>query len=74
MGVSHQAGLHKGPVRKVFRLSWPLVCVDITVPVERSEMRNVRVGQAVCEDHAHKLGGVVRVDDEDRLRVGGKKI
>ena len=61
-------------VRNAFSLSWSLVYVNIAVIVGRSEMRNVRVGQAVCEDHAHKLGGVVRVDDEDRLRVGGKKI
>ncbi len=45
-------------VKNTLSPNWPLVCVDITVLVERSEVRNVRVGQAVRED-AHKPGGVV---------------
>ncbi len=43
-------------VRNAFSLSWSLVYVNIAVIVGRSEMRNVRVGQAVRED-AHKPGG-----------------
>ncbi len=40
--------------------------------VERSEARDVRVGQAVCED-ALNLDGVARVDDEGGLRVSGNE-
>ncbi|KAI9452684.1 hypothetical protein BJY52DRAFT_1291920 [Lactarius psammicola] len=60
--------------RELFPLSWPHVYVDIAVlqVIERSEVRNVRVGQDVRED-AHKSGGVARVEDEGGLGIAGNE-